>query len=234
MGMVMGMGNGMRVVFFISQYYCNGKNINYGDGRCGTTFLVKLFTFLNFDTGYTRHNYHQSIFANCNSGMEKEYTDKHYILKNPHFITKMEQIVNDPAVKVKTVIIPIRNLHLAAASRVRNKNLPGGLWNSTNHGTQVEYYKKILHDYNEVMTQYNVPTIFLDFHQMTQDKEYLFNMLKSILDEKNTDFDTFSRVYDEVAVTSQPGWLPPPPPPPSPRPTPKLPIKKFNKRLQWV
>lgn len=28
-----------------------------GIGRCGTTFLIKLFSFLNFDTGYNKENY---------------------------------------------------------------------------------------------------------------------------------------------------------------------------------
>ena len=36
------------------------------------------------------------------------------------------------------------------------------------------------------------------------DKEYLFNKLKIILDEKNIDFNLFCKVYDEVSLTSAP------------------------------
>ena len=42
-----------------------------GTGRCGTTFLIKLFSFLDFNTGYNRNNYKLSIYSNCNSGMER-------------------------------------------------------------------------------------------------------------------------------------------------------------------
>jgi len=53
-----------------------------GTRRCGTTFLIKLFSFLDFDTGYDRNNYKESIYYNCNSGMERAHNDKYYILKN--------------------------------------------------------------------------------------------------------------------------------------------------------
>ncbi len=39
---------------------------------------------------------------------------------------------------------------------------------------------------------------------MINDKTYLFNKLKSILDENKIDFETFSNVYDEVSSTSKP------------------------------
>ena len=56
-----------------------------GTGRCGTTFLIKLFSFLDFNTGYNRNNYKLSIFSNCNSGMERNYNEKYYIIKI-HFL----------------------------------------------------------------------------------------------------------------------------------------------------
>jgi hypothetical protein len=39
---------------------------------------------------------------------------------------------------------------------------------------------------------------------MINDKIYLFNKLKKILDEKNIDLEIFSRVYDEVSLSSKP------------------------------
>jgi len=38
-----------------------------GTGRCGTTFLIKLFTFLNFNTGFNKSNYQRFIFSHCNA-----------------------------------------------------------------------------------------------------------------------------------------------------------------------
>lgn len=42
----------------------NSKIYITGTGRCGTTFLIKLFSFLNFDTGYNKNNYGNYIFFN--------------------------------------------------------------------------------------------------------------------------------------------------------------------------
>ena len=39
---------------------------------------------------------------------------------------------------------------------------------------------------------------------MVTDKKYLFNKIKSILDEKNIDFDIFCNIYDEVSLISKP------------------------------
>lgn len=61
-----------------------------GTGRCGTTFLIKLFTFLGFDTGFNETNYNNSISSNCNSGMEKKYTDRRSVLKNPTFMSDIK------------------------------------------------------------------------------------------------------------------------------------------------
>ena len=174
-----------------------------GTGRCGTTFLIKIFSFLNFDTGYNKNNYKNSIYSNCNSGMEREYKEKYYILKNPKFITNINQILKDSSVIIKMVIIPIRDLKTAALSRVKYVNTFGGLWNATDESSQIKYYKDILANYLCDMTHYDITTIFIDFDKMINDKEYLFNKLKNILDEKNIDFETFSNTYDEVSLDSK-------------------------------
>jgi hypothetical protein len=175
-----------------------------GTGRCGTTFLIKLFTFLNFNTGFTKDNYNENIFKNCNSGMERTYDENYYILKNPKFILNIEHILKDTSVKIKKVIIPIRNFKQSAMSRVKHGNNPGGLWNSANETTQIKFYKHIMSNYLYFMVKYDIETIFIDFDKMINDKQYLFNKLKSILDEKNIEFSIFSQIYDEVTTTSKP------------------------------
>lgn len=57
--------------------------------------------------------------------------------------------------------------------------------------------------YIYIMTKYDIPTIFIDFDKMINDKKYLFDKIKSILDEKNIDFDNFSNIYDEVSLISK-------------------------------
>ena len=178
-----------------------------GTGRCGTTFLIKLFTFLDFDTGYTKTNYVNFINKNCNSGMEKEINSPNYVLKNPTYIEKINdifEILTKNKIHIKLVIIPIRDYKESAASRVSYKKNGGGLWNATNEEEQILFYNKIMANYIFYMTKYEINTLFLDFVKMVNDKEYLFNKLKHILDEKNINFDIFSSVYDEVSEISKP------------------------------
>jgi hypothetical protein len=174
-----------------------------GTGRCGTTFLIKLFTFLNFNTGFTKETYMNFISTNCNSGMEKSYNDNCYILKNPTFVDKVEKII-ERGITIKYMIIPIRNFYDSAASREKHKNLAGGLWNARDKNEQVEFYNKIMANYLCYMVKYDINTIFIDFDKMITNKKYLFEKLKVILDEKKIDYYTFIKVYDEVSLTSRP------------------------------
>ena len=168
-----------------------------GTGRCGTTFLIKIFSFLDFDTGYNINNYKKYIFSNCNSGMEKNYKANHYILKNPTFMANIENIVKDKKnITIKTVIIPLRDLEKSAISRVNHKRGPGGLWNATNKLSQIDYYKKIISNYILISTKYDLNTIFIDFDKMIKNKKYLYNKLKNILDEKNINFERFCDIYE--------------------------------------
>lgn len=175
-----------------------------GTGRCGTTFLMKLFTFLNFDTGYTKFNYNKGIVENCNAGMENVYYSKPSIIKSPGMIELFPDIVQHPDIIIKAVIIPIRDYKMAAISRVNHKNQGGGLWNAIDEETQTSFYHKIIANYVYYMTKYDINTIFIDFDRMISDKSYLFNKLSFILSEKNISFDMFSLIYDEVAETCKP------------------------------
>jgi hypothetical protein len=175
-----------------------------GTGRCGTTFLIKLFSFLGFDTGYNRDNYNLDISTNCNSGMERNYEDNYYILKNPMFLCYIEKIIKDKSITIKNVIIPIRDLNNSAKSRLKHGNQNGGLWFADDELSQINFYKDILTNYIFISTKYDINTTFIDFDRMINDKTYLFYKLKIILDEKNIGLDEFSLIYDEVSLLSKP------------------------------
>jgi hypothetical protein len=175
-----------------------------GTGRCGTTFLIKLFSFLDFNTGYNRDNYKLSIYVNCNSGMERTYNDNYYILKNPVFMSNIENIIKDTSIIIKNVIIPIRDLKMSANSRVKHGKKNGGMWNAEDESSQLDFYKNILINYIFISTKYDINTIFIDFDKMINNKTYLFNKLKIILDEKNIDLETFSLAYEEASLSSKP------------------------------
>ena len=123
-----------------------------GTGRCGTTFLIKLFSFLDFNTGYDRNNYQKRILSNCNSGMERSYKENYYIIKNPYIINNIKNIAQDTSITIKYVIIPIRDLQMSANSRVKHGKNPGGLWCAKDKLSQIDFYKNILTNYIFIST----------------------------------------------------------------------------------
>lgn len=175
-----------------------------GTGRCGTTFLIKLFTFLKFDTGYTKENYARSIHKNCNSGMERRYKDNFHVLKNPSFIDQIETIVAEKSINIEAFIIPIREYKASVSSRLKHGKKPGGLWNASDEKSQIEFYNSIMAKYLYHMVKHEIKTIFLDFDAMVNDKQYLFDKLTPVLTKRNIDYTTFCNAYDEASITSAP------------------------------
>jgi len=173
-----------------------------GTGRCGTTFLIKLFTFLGFDTGFTKENFQHFIFENCNAGMEKPIISEHKFLKNPLFIENIEEIVNK--YKIELVIIPVRNYEKSAISRVRHENNCGGLWNADNYDNQLVFFHKIIANYLYCMTKYEIPTIFLDFDKMTNQPYYLYEKLGSIFKKNSINYSFYLKEYNFASETSKP------------------------------
>lgn len=175
-----------------------------GTGRCGTTFLIKLFTFLKFNTGYTKENYMRSISSNCNSGMERNYKDKFHVLKNPNFINQVETILEDKTIHVEAFIIPVREYKASASSRVKHGKGCGGLWNATDEKSQINFYHSVMAEYIYHMVKHEIKTIFLDFDAMVKDKQYLFDKLSPILSKNDIDHTTFCTAHDEASNTSAP------------------------------
>ena len=176
-----------------------------GTGRCGTTFLIKLFTFLGFDTGFNEENYKRYVMPNCNAGMERVFTDRFEVIKNPTFLNDMEKIVKDRNIIIKQVIIPIRDYTISAQSRAQHGiNRGGGLWNATTEEEQIVFYHKMMANYVYLMTKYNIPTLFINFERMITNKEYLFTTLRPLLEEKQITFEIFSKVYDDVSLSCKP------------------------------
>ena len=175
-----------------------------GTGRCGTTFLIKLFTFLKFDTGYTKDNYARSIHKNCNSGMERLYKDNFHVLKSPVFIDQIGTIVADKSINIEAFIVPIREYDVSAQSRVNHGRRCGGLWNASDKKSQIEFYHSVMAKYLYHMVKHEIKTIFLDFDAMVNDKQYLFDKLTPVLSKRNIDYTTFCTAYDEASITSKP------------------------------
>jgi len=172
-----------------------------GTGRCGTTFLIKIFSFLGFDTGFTKENYKYFISENCNAGMERSYKCVYNVVKHPWIIENIDMVYNNPHIKIKYMIIPVRDLRESAKSRVKNGYHNGGFWNATDEESQLAFYNKIMANYIHIMVKYDIPTIFINFEKMITDKFYLYEILSPVLSEKNITFEHFCEIYD-YSVTS--------------------------------
>ncbi len=166
-----------------------------GTGRSGTTFIMLIYTFLGFNTGFDSSNYLREIYEISNAGLEKNYDTPFDIVKSPQFVHKIPEIINS-GIEIELMIIPIRDYEKSASSRVRNGPIAGGLWNANNQEEQVNFYHKIMAEYLVDMVDYNIPTLFISFEQMVNSPEYLFNKLKPTL--KNTTYDQFLVAYNNA------------------------------------
>ena len=103
----------------------NHKILISGTGRCGTTFLIKLLSYLGLDTGFNPKRFTPHIDPIANAGMElftgfmKNYKVP-YILKSPAFIEQIDEVVTKTTIDF--IIIPIRDYNKSAESRYRLKD----------------------------------------------------------------------------------------------------------------
>jgi len=150
-----------------------------GTGRCGTTFLVIILSYLGLDTGYTKETFTNYIYENCNSGLDKQWDDTPYILKSPAFLNQMDRLLN--SFTIDYMIIPVRKFEDSAKSRAFHNQQPGGLWEAKNYEEQLSFFHKIFDNYKKLEKEHNIPTIYLDFDTMISSPEYLYENLKPIL-----------------------------------------------------
>ena len=184
-----------------------------GTGRCGTTFLVALFTLLGMDTGFTSETLKDNIHDKTKGGLE-EQPGNYKITKNPSFIFMIESYILQHKQVPKMVIIPVRNFNESVESRYKNTEEQGlldepkpveitaskgagGLWNADTKEEQIQFYNKCMADYIQVMTLYGIPTKFIDFHHMTTNSRYLFESLKDVIDPDVT-YERFDECYREA------------------------------------
>lgn len=166
-----------------------------GTGRNGTTFLIRLFTELGFDTGFNKKNYHKHIAKNCNAGMEKDWDAESYIVKNPEFCTKIDEIMK--YFHIDMVFIPMRDLEEVAISRIKNGRLCGGLWNTTKPSEQKDILASKVGYLMEGLILNDIPHTFLKFPKFVEDHEYTYNKLLPFV--KHIDVNQFKKVFYELA-----------------------------------
>lgn len=166
-------------------YGGRGKVLIAGVGRSGTTFLVRLFTLLGADTGFTAQTMVNHIDAASNAGLETHAgalgrLPRHRIQKNPLFTLELPNLVR-AGERIELVIVPLRDLGDAASSRARlgGRAPAGGLWGAVDRETQLDFNRRAICTLLRDATQLDVPLQFLDFDRFG-DPRYMYKALGTV------------------------------------------------------
>lgn len=175
-----------------------------GTGRAGTSFLVTYLTELGLDTHLSRHP-EAELDEFANAGLEDipvagDISGMPYVIKTPWLYEFIDQVLADKNFHIDAVIIPIRDLMDAAASRtivelqlihrsipwMKSLDRPWKTWGTTPGGQiysldpadQARLLAVGFHYLIERLTSADVPIVLLSFPRMVEDPYYLFSKLQ--------------------------------------------------------
>lgn len=155
-----------------------GKIVITGTGRCGTSFLMHLFTYMGLNTGYSVDECEWHLErSGCNGGIEhnagSELFDKSDIVKNPEWMT-MPTLLN---FDIDFIIVPVRDLENVAKSRSRNINYGGFNNGAKNESEQMINDAKSFYHFINYTIKNELEVIFLEFPRIVNDSGYLYNKI---------------------------------------------------------
>ncbi|WP_095587251.1 hypothetical protein [Actibacterium ureilyticum] len=169
-----------------------------GTGRAGTTLLVRIFTRLGLDTGFTQEDIAEIEKREGKAGLEKnlKFAKKRKlpeIIKSPHATDNLRDCLEESWCKIDHCIIPIRELAIAARSRdlVQKRSnarpeesVPGGFWKATSLEGQEAVLARQLFNVIYPLAAYEIPTTFLAFPKFAKDPQHFMNALGPLLKQR--------------------------------------------------
>jgi hypothetical protein len=163
-----------------------------GTGRAGTTLLVSVLTHLGLDTGEAAGKL-SGVDARTHGGLESllDAPDAPYIVKDTTLPFRLGKLLETGAVSVSHVIVPIRSLDLAAASRVRGSNYGrnifarGGLWGTVDPVKQRDALAVMLYELMYTIAKFELPHTLLEFPRFTTDWEYTYRALSFLAPQRS-------------------------------------------------
>ncbi|HET9148481.1 MAG TPA: hypothetical protein VFN77_10540 [Acetobacteraceae bacterium] len=179
-----------------------------GTGRAGTSFLVRYLDALGLETHFTRFGELASWDEAANAGAEDLplpaiRDDLPYVVKSPWIVELIDQLLADPAIVIDAVVIPLRDLMDAAASRSTVElrhfaqenewatkldrpwehwgRTPGGIVYSLHPLDQARILAMGFYRLVERLTAADIPIILLGFPRFVRDADYLHARLAPVL-----------------------------------------------------
>jgi hypothetical protein len=153
-----------------------------GTGRAGTTLLLQLLGDLGLDTGFPPD---APIDDRVHAGLEAPLDDPDgpWIVKSPTAVRRLDDLLTRGVVALEHVIVPMRDLDVAAASRVRNTQYgadlasPGGLLGTRRATHQREALALLQYELVWTLTRHEIPFTTLEFPRFAGDAGYLHRHL---------------------------------------------------------
>ena len=158
--------------------------------------MITILTKLGLDTGFTEADLTEGIDPIAQAGLERQFgeADLPTIFKSPDFWSVADSVFTANRKKFRHVIIPIRNLGLAAQSRTRvqtiNVETRGGSWDAnsawggltgtSDPASQELVLARQLVQLIRTLTAHGVPFSFLNFPEFVDDHEYLYRYLRNL------------------------------------------------------
>jgi len=187
------------------------KIIICGTGRAGTTLLVALLSDLGLDTGF-----HPGMRINGKAGGLETDVERRAetprIIKSPGLSTRLGRLLEEGAIEVEHVIVPVRDLEIAAASRVRVAGygrflgVRGGFTGTRSASHQRAVLDSMLAELVWTLTRFDLPHTLLEFPRFAHDWQYTYDKLGFLAPECNA--ADFQRViearYDPTEIREEP------------------------------
>ncbi len=169
-----------------------------GTGRAGTTLLVRIFTRLGLDTGFTQEDIAKIEKREGKAGLEKnlKFAKKRKlpeIIKSPQATDNLQDCLEEGWCKIDHCIIPVRELSVTAKSRELvhqrakadpSDPVPGGFWKATNREEQEVVLAKQFFSVVYPLAAYEIPTTFLAFPKFAKDPQHFLNTLGPLLSSR--------------------------------------------------
>jgi hypothetical protein len=170
------------------------KIVITGTGRAGTTLLVSVLTHLGLDTGEAAGKL-SGVDARTRGGLESllDSPDAPLVVKDTTLPFRLAQLLEAGTVSVGHVIVPIRTLDLAAASRVRGSDYGrnifarGGLWGTVNPVKQRDALAAMLYELMFTIARFELPHTLLEFPRFTTDWQYTYRALSFLAPDRTVD-----------------------------------------------